>query len=1420
MYEQPQKVILSANKTESNLWALQHLAFNQHTIVATTDMQGKITYVNDLFCEASGYTDDELIGQTHQIVNSGQHDSSFFHEMFDTLKDHGLWRGEICNKRKDGALYWVETTIAALRDDDDKPNGYIVMCTDVSEQHRTLEAMRRLHDITAARDTTLDEKINSILTLGCEIFHLPIGIVSSIHLQNNEYTVIYSCTPANEISPGDNFPLGNTYCSDTVRADKPVSHHHVGQSDMASHPAYAGFGLESYIGAPIITNGLAVGTINFSGPAPRARAFGNAETELIQLFSQWISDEFDKHDTHIELERQRMLLNAVSDQARIGAWELDVESQDIYWSDVTRKIHEVSEDFTPDLTNAIQFYRDDSARDKISSLVESAMETGTAWSVELPLITAKKKPIWVLARGEPIFSQGKCVKLFGSFQDITQERKDKALQLAQAQRHQLMVESTAVGFWDHNINSGHSNLSERWAEIIGYELHELEPISSDTWKRFCHPDDLKESERKIEDYLQGKSSNYECTARMKHKMGHWVWVLDTGKIVERDDHGKPLRIIGTRMDITDSKTAQAELYMSHQRIRVATESAGISIWEYNIETGEVAWDKGMYDLYGIKEDKELSFNDWESTLHPDDHDSAVSAIQIAINESKPFHQEFRICTPDNEVKHIRAASAIIKNEHGYAQMMVGINIDITKETRNASALMSAKKEAEAATKAKSDFLATMSHEIRTPMNGVLGMLSLLKNTQLTDDQLNRVRIAQNSAQSLLALINDILDFSKIEANKLELETITFDINQVMVNCAESLANMADDKGIELIVDSRHLVQPMVKGDPSRVRQIMTNLISNAVKFTNTGEVTISLKQTLQNTDWLIDIAVQDTGVGIPNDKIPYLFHAFNQLDSSTTREFGGTGLGLAIVSNLCKRMKGDVSVESEPNKGSCFTATITLDQAIEAETEALNLNGINIFIIEHNQAVREHLSTHLTELGATVTCSSNGTEAADIAISSNDSYDLMLLDNNIPGEHWRDSASALAHLTALDTALRLLIVPVSFRDTDRFIESGDIHAQVFKPVDVLELAKQIKNPNDLKSTSSRVSPTNNRTKFNGRHVLLVEDNRVNQLVAEEMLTAQGLSVDIAENGQKALDLLLAGQHKYELIFMDCQMPVMDGYDATRAIRSGQAGTENQSLPIIAMTAHAMTGDKERCLASGMNDYLAKPVDPSQMLDILTLWVPPQETTDSDSHTNNANATHLSIPKNIHGIWDKSKALTRVMGNEQLLHQLIDMFRSEQPLRLQEMRSAIAENNFDHLRDQAHCLKGVAGNLGLDAIQRIAAQMDQDIRTGKHEQCREHLDELYTETERFVTAYDNSDKMSTNGDTLNLRHELLSISNALNQNDYISQKSLDFMLKTYGDAVLEEQLTQLARDITAFENAKAQTRLKVLLDQLNGNNNDT
>ncbi|MEC8103976.1 MAG: response regulator, partial [Pseudomonadota bacterium] len=670
----------------------------------------------------------------------------------------------------------------------------------------------------------------------------------------------------------------------------------------------------------------------------------------------------------------------------------------------------------------------------------------------------------------------------------------------------------------------------------------------------------------------------------------------------------------------------------------------------------------------------------------------------------------------------------------------------------------------------------------------------------------------NSAQSLLSLINDILDFSKIESNNLYLVTIYFNINQVITESVESLASQAESKDVEILIDTSRLHTTQVMGDPGRVRQILTNLLNNAIKFTDEGQVTVQIDQVNKQDNWLMTMEVRDTGIGIDQSKIEKLFSAFNQLDTSTTRQFGGSGLGLAIVKNLCERMHGGITVESQAGVGSTFTAQFTLGHTHQSPAMP-EMTGVRVLSVIHHPELRELTHRNLELLGAQVVSVATTADAAESLLIDPSSIDLLLLDNSIPGENWRDSAAALSQLPAMDTALRLLLVPMSFRHSKRSLDSGDLHGLIMKPLNVLDLAEYYRTRNNYQRTAIDTQP-GMMPDFRNKRVLLVEDNRVNQLVAEEMLTALGIQVSVAEHGEEAIKLITESSAPFDMILMDCQMPILDGYQATRAIRHGRAGEEHQSTPVIAMTAHAMTGDKERCLASGMNDYLAKPVDPSALHTMLERWLLDSISSDPAAQP----PSPAQRPSNL--IWDRPQALKRVVGNEKLLNQLIDMFRSEQPERLIEMTEMLLQRDFEALRETAHNLKGVAGNLGLVAVQKVAAELDAALRSGQTHRAESLIDELHEETARLNELLSEPEKASITEPVTDLKERLVAISHALEQNDYISQKSLEFMLKPLGNAYYEAELGQLAHEITAFENAKAQSRIKSLLQQITESyNND-
>ena len=525
--------------------------------------------------------------------------------------------------------------------------------------------------------------------------------------------------------------------------------------------------------------------------------------------------------------------------------------------------------------------------------------------------------------------------------------------------------------------------------------------------------------------------------------------------------------------------------------------------------------------------------------------------------------------------------------------------------------------AEQANLSKSQFLANMSHEIRTPMNGVLGMLNLLSTTEQNQEQRHFTKLAQSSADTLLNIINDILDFSKIEAGKLEIELIDFDLISYLGDLVQSLSMKSKEKKLETILDVTDVEHQMVIGDPGRIRQIITNLVGNAVKFTQEGEIVVKAS-TKSNDEGSItlNIDVVDTGIGIPEDKCSMLFEAFSQVDVSTTREFGGTGLGLSIVKELCLLMGGEIIVSSVLGQGSKFSFNIQLNSsnANQLKKPNVDLQGINVLIVDDNHTNLEVLNKQLSMLNVKVKKAASGSEALALLAQCGKGYFAMaIIDMQMP-EMSGDMLCQEIKKDSLFKDLKLIMLTSMDRrgDVQHFSKLG-FSAYLLKPVIIDELTKAmaiiLDNKQALKSASPIVSShyISSLEKLNtddNIRILLVEDNRINQQVALGILRKFGYSVDIAVNGLEAIKILEDGKLDkcYQMILMDCQMPEMDGYQTTEYIRNISGGNINSNIPIIAMTANTMKGDKEKCLNSGMNDYIAKPINPKLLQEKLNHWL--------------------------------------------------------------------------------------------------------------------------------------------------------------------------------------------------------------------------
>ena len=620
-------------------------------------------------------------------------------------------------------------------------------------------------------------------------------------------------------------------------------------------------------------------------------------------------------------------------------------------------------------------------------------------------------------------------------------------------------------------------------------------------------------------------------------------------------------------------------------------------------------------------------------------------------------------------------------------------------------------QAEEANRIKSDFLAAMSHEIRTPMNGVIGMVELLKNTGLTSEQREFAVSISRSAEALLLIINDILDFSKIEAGKLDLEMIDFDLRTTLEDMGDMLALRAQEKGLEYVCMIHHDVPSLLNGDPGRLRQIMVNLAGNAIKFTNKGEVVI--RAVLDNEDEThvtVRFSVTDTGIGIPQDRIECLFDQFAQVDSSTTRKYGGTGLGLAISKQLTKLMGGDIGVESQEGRGSKFWFTGVFKKQIQNIEERMssrqNIKGKHILIVDDNETNRCVLREQLTSWMCRHQEVSSGMEALEVlrrSVIDKDPFEIAIIDMQMPEMDGETLGLKIRRDPDFNNTKLIMMTSVGKRGDARRFEDIGFAAYLTKPVKQSQLYDCLALVTDIQEDTTDDQPAvivtrHSIAEYQKRKVrfLLAEDNEINQKVAMGILKNFGYRTDVVSNGKEAVEAM--ERIPYDIVLMDCQMPQMDGYEATKEIRSSQSKVLNHKVPVIAMTARAMKGDREKCLAAGMDDYIPKPIHPEKFLKVIEKWLV----------KTNGGMQADDIPcdlEPVNTVFDRTGLIDRLLGDKDLANEILDEYMSDVPHKFNTLKKALDNGDARLIQQQAHSLKGASANVGAMALEKTAYRIE-------------------------------------------------------------------------------------------------------------------
>ncbi|MBD5781034.1 PAS domain S-box protein [Pelagicoccus sp. NFK12] len=1279
---------------------------DEHVIVGVTDAKGVITYANKQFCEISQYSSEELVGKTHRVINSGYHPSSFWKAVWSTIKSGTSWKGQVCNRAKDGSLYWVQTTIHPIVGASGEIEQYVAFRTDISSQKEVENKLRnsQMHLQEASR----------VAKVGSWEVDLVAGKVSWSWTTKMIHEVAPDYEPTMEAGI-EFYPEGPHRDRITYLVERAISTGEPFDEELLIRTAAGKPRWVRTIGQAESVNGQCVRLYGVFQDIDSNRRLLEESERTASLLSNLVDSATEFGLIATDPEGVITLFNAGAEKLlgyRAGELVGKVTPAVIHLeSEVEQRSIELSERFGKPVSG-------------FEAFVKVSIEEGSEQR-EWTYVRKDGSHVPVLLVVTPMRGKhGEISGFLGISRDLSAQRKAENELKDSEERFRRSFEFSGIGMAIVSMEGRWIQVNRSLLEMLGYERDELLKL---TFQDITHPDDLEADLELLEETVAGTRQSYSMEKRYFHANGEIIWVKLNVSLVS-DVEGRPIHFVSQIENISDSKRLASQMQAVSERLALATRAGGVGIWDYDIQKESLIWDEQMLKLYGVTRDQFAGdISDWRKGIHPEDFAATVKLVEAAVAGEKEFNTHFRVVWADGTVRHLRALAIVQRDEKGNATRMVGTNWDVTDSVKQREELRQMAEQAEEASRAKSQFLANMSHEIRTPINGVIGMTSLLLDSPgLSDEQIRKARVIQSSGEALLALINDILDFSKIEAGKLDLEILDFDLRETLEDLNALLALKAKEKKLRFTCRADSAVPDCLRGDPARLRQILLNLAGNAIKFTNEGSVKVEVSlESRDLSEAELRFVVTDSGIGISSDKVKTLFQEFTQADSSTTRLYGGTGLGLAISKQLVHLMNGEIGVESDLGRGSKFWFTVRFPYKGVEHEEGLHrrLRGKSALVVGLGQSQRVELQEYLEvwELRSTVCASPR---EALLALREEASvrkrFDFLFFDP-------KDDPEIVVQL--LEEARRIQPSPLPrmvLFATGAFETADKDWVCLRQPYRRLELYNVMVA--GLEKEEPKVAESGNPapacfSSLNAR-VLVAEDNVVNQMVVRGILGKFGIHADTVANGLEALEALQ--RIPYDLVVMDVQMPELDGLEASRRIRAGVAGEGAKSVPIIALTAHARPEDKQDCLDAGMNEYVSKPVAPKELFKALSRFL--VDESDSEDGIGNSDTDTVDT-----SVFDRAQLIAGMMDDEALAREIAELSLVDLRRHRDHLEATFRSGNMGEILRSAHSIRGVSAHACCGRLNRFSTSMEEEARKGNLQALQASLAELMELLEEGMEA---------------------------------------------------------------------------------------